>query len=176
MAFEDIRWLGVTRKGDLKALTIHHQKNMFSLRARFQQLSASQKRTVQETLCEDALERWRAFCAAKGRVSYVESVCGTRQAIDLTLPTDAFRSVQENRDIAEVERRYSEPICALQDEDLVIPKPAIFAYYAIYNLFNRYIKVEDIDDWLIVNQALSAEADESRWRAMLDAAIEKATS
>jgi hypothetical protein len=76
--------------------------------------------------------RPRGICESKGRIAYVESVCGTHHAFDMVL-----------------------------------------AYYANYNTFNKYIRNEDVDDWLIVNQALSAEPDESRWQLLLEAASER---
>ncbi len=147
---------------------------MHTLANRFHDLSASQKRMVHQILCEHALAKWREFCESKRRIAYVETVCGTHQAIDMLLPHDALRSVKESKDDAEVDRRYGEPIAAMQDEDLSFPKPITFAYYAIYNTFNRYVLNADVDDWLIVNQALSAETDESRRQLLLEAAIERA--
>lgn len=146
---------------------------MLSLADRFHNLSASQKRYVQQTLCDHALAKWREFREAKGGMAYVESVCCTCQNVDRELPTDAMRSVRAGEDMAEVDRRYGEPITALQDGDLYFPEPITFAYYAIYNLFNKYVRREAIDDWLIVNQALSAESDESRWLPLLEAAIQQ---
>ena len=146
---------------------------MHTLAKRFLDLSAAQKRTVHLNLCDHALAKWRDFCASKGRIAYVESVCGTHQTVDMLLPDDALRSVRDGHDVADVDRRYGEPIAAMQDEDLTFPEPIRFAYYAIYNAFNKYVRNEAIDDWLIVNQALSAESDESRWQWLLEAAIEK---
>jgi stalled ribosome rescue protein Dom34 len=147
---------------------------MQTLADRFQDLSAAQKRVVHQFLCEHALAKWREFCESKKHIVYVETVCGTQQAVDMVLPDDALRSARESRDIAEVDRRYSEPIAAMQDDDLSFPKPITFAYYAVYNMFNKYVRNEAVDDWLIVNQALSAETDESRWQSLLEAAIERA--
>jgi len=67
--------------------------------------------------------------------------------------------------------RYREPIVALHDGDLDLPDTIEYAYYSLYNLFRKYTGIEDIDDWLIVNQAISSEADETRWAALLEAAI-----
>ena len=63
---------------------------------------------------------------------------------------------------------------ALQDENLVFPEPVAFAYYAIYNLFRKYAAQADVDDWLIVNQALAAEADPEVRRRLLARAIQAA--
>src|SRR5262245_38431810 len=125
---------------------------MYTLADRFRDLSAAQKRIVHQILCEHALAKWREFCNFKRRIAYVETVCGTHQVVDMTLPDESLRSVKENRDIAEVDRRYSEPIAAMQDHDLSFPKQITFAYYAIHNMFNKYVQNEAVDDWLIVNQ------------------------
>ncbi len=62
----------------------------------------------------------------------------------------------------------------MQDDDLTFPGPVTFAYYALYNLFKKYAGHEEVDDWLIVNQALSSEPDASRWSELLESAIHKA--
>jgi hypothetical protein len=87
---------------------------------------------------------------------YVEGVAGTRQTVDPTLPQDALEAVRTGSDLRDVARRYGEPIAALQDEDWRPPEPILFAYYSIYNLFEKYDQARDIDDWLIPNQALAS--------------------
>ena len=59
----------------------------------------------------------------------------------------------------------------MQDADLEFPQEIQHAYYALYNLFRKHAIKEDVDDWLIVNQALSSEIDESRWLSLLADAI-----
>ena len=87
----------------------------------------------------------------------------------------ALRRVWGARDrddfIDDVERRYAEPITALQDEDFVLPDHIAYSYYAIYNLFRKYALRMDIDSWLIVNQALSSEIDANKWHELLASAI-----
>ena len=61
----------------------------------------------------------------------------------------------------------------MQDEDLTFPDHIAFAYYAIYNLFKKYIGEKTIDDWLIVNQALSTEDNVKAWNELLINAIQK---
>ena len=61
--------------------------------------------------------------------------------------------------ILNIEHNYSEPIAAMQDEDLKFPESIMFAYYSIYNLFRKYVCNDNIDDWLIVSQALSSETN-----------------
>lgn len=54
------------------------------------------------------------------------------------------------------------------------PDPLEFAYYAVYNFFRKYALNEEVDDWLIVNQAVSSEEDETKWERALPRAIEEA--
>ena len=147
---------------------------MLTLRDQFRELSSDQKRIVHLVLCEHALSQWREFCASRGRITYAERVCGTRQRVDSELPADAFQSAQQGRDIANVDQRYGEPIAAMQDDDLTFPEAIEYAYYALYNVFSKYAGKEDVDDWLIVNQAVASETDESKWHSLLHAAIQGA--
>jgi hypothetical protein len=87
------------------------------------------------------------------------------------LPKDAFEAVKIGKDLSKVDDRYAEPISAMQDNDIEFPDEIEFAYYAIYNLFNRYILQQNIDDWLICNQALSAEFKTERQKFLLNDAI-----
>ncbi len=77
-------------------------------------------------------------------------------------------------DARQVAQRYQEPIVAMHDDDLTFPDNIEFAYYAIYNLFRKYALGTEIDDWLIVNQALSAEKDSEKWATLLASAIQRA--
>jgi len=107
-------------------------------------------------------------------ISYLETVVGTTQKVDSDLPRDAFECAKQGRDLFNVRERYVEPIVAMQDFDLEFPDPIEFAYYAIYNLFRKYTGTEDVDDWLIVNQAASSETDETQWVPLLEATIRQA--
>ena len=109
--------------------------------------------------------------ASRQEISYRESVAGTHQNVDVQLPEDAFASAKAGGDLAKFEMRYREPITAMQDCDLTFPDHIEFAYYSLYNLFLRYALGEQIDDWLIVNQALSSEDTEDLWRKLLQDAI-----
>ncbi len=64
----------------------------------------------------------------------------------------------------------------MEDFDLEFPYHIEFAYYSIYNLFKKYGVQANVDDWLIVNQALSSEADQDKWLQLLENAIAKAKS
>lgn len=145
-----------------------------TLADRFLSLSAGQRRVVHELLAEHALGRWRAHAESRGEIRYPETVCGTVQAVDADLPGDALESVRSGQGIAAVAERYSEPLAAMQDGDLCFPDSIQFAYYAIYNFFRRYGKQDDVDDWLLVNQAISSEENVERGTAVLAGALEKA--
>jgi hypothetical protein len=92
--------------------------------------------------------------------------------VDKQLPSDALAAARQARCSEEIAFRYREPIVAWQDEDLVFPENISFAYFAIYNLFNKYAQQAVIDDWLIVNQALSSEDESDAWDALLKSAIQ----
>src|SRR3989442_241529 len=102
-------------------------KHMPSLREQFLALTPGQKRVVHFSLSEHALAKWTAFTGSRGVITYTESVCGTKQAVDATLPQDAFRCAQHSRDVANVQQRYQEPIVAMQDGDLELPGAVEFA-------------------------------------------------
>ena len=140
----------------------------------FLALNAQQRRAVHFALCEYALAKWNLYANAHNEITYVESVVGTRQEVDKLLPLDAFLSVHRGLDSFNVAQRYREPIAALQDEDLTFPENITFAYYAIYNLFQKYVAQKTIDDWLIVNQALSAAEDRQAWPILLDDVVHMA--
>lgn len=140
----------------------------------FQALDAARKRFVHFRLCEHALRRWEEYLRSNPKLTYVEGVTGTQQKIDPKLPNDAFISAKHGRDLARVENRYGEPITAIQDLDLKFPDPIEFAYYSVYNLFRRYVLDDKIDDWIIANQALSAETQESEWQRLFIEAIDLA--
>jgi hypothetical protein len=141
---------------------------------RFRELSPARRRFVHDTLAQYALGRWQAFAESRKGIVYYETVAGTRQVVDKRLPADALAAVRTGEGIDDVATRYQEPICALQDEDLSLPDTVEFAYYAIYNYFRRYALKTEIDDWILVNQALSSEADEWAWIPLLLRAIEGA--
>jgi len=124
---------------------------------------------------EHALARWRAYAEREGEIRYHETVVGTQQTVDPRLPEDALTAVRSGQGIEAVAARYGEPIAALHDHDLAFPEPVTFAYFAIYNFFRRYGLEEDVDDWLLVNQALSTEEDQAKGMALLTRAIKQAS-
>jgi hypothetical protein len=146
---------------------------MSDLLVTFLSLNTEQKNLVHLELCRNALQIWNNYVADFDEISYVESVVGTFQIVDKMLPKEAFEAVITGKDYREIDWRYAEPINAMHDEDLELPDSIKFAYYSIYNLFNKYILQQNIDDWLICNQALSAEIDEELWQDLLNDAILK---
>jgi hypothetical protein len=139
----------------------------------FLSLNSEQKRFVHLELCRNALSVWTNYVAEFDEISYDEWVCGTHQIVDKLLPKDAFEAVIIGKDSAKIDSRYSEPVSAMHDEYLEFPDNIKFAFYAVYNLFNKYILQQKIDDWLICNQALSAETDSEKWRDLLNDTILK---
>ena len=142
----------------------------------FRALSPVERRAVHQQLVRQALARWTAYMNRAGEIRYRESVAGTEQVVDATLPADAFAAASSGKGCAEVDARYGEPRAALQDGDLAFPEAIAFAYDAVYNFFRKYGLGEDVDDWVIVNQAGSSDPDEARWAKTLQRAIEDATA
>lgn len=145
---------------------------MEDLIAAFWSLSPSGRFHVQQLLCRHALAAWQGYVRAHSPIHYIESVVGSSQTVDERLPADALRAAAAGEDSADVDRRYREPIAALQDGDLEFPPPIEYSYYAIYNLFRRHVMgVSQVDEWLVVNQALSSNPNPEAWRPMLAAAL-----
>lgn len=144
------------------------------LAERYQQLPADAQRRVLVHLCRGALAVWDAHVREAGELSYVEKAAGTRRKVDVDLPREAIDAVASGEAGAELQQRYQEPIAALQDFELLLPDPVECAYYAIYNLARKYAaNGSDVDDWLIVNQAISPFPQE-RWRELVGAGLDAA--
>jgi hypothetical protein len=125
----------------------------------FMAMSAEQKRSVHLQLCGHALKVWEKHFPPGSGLAYRESVVGTLQFLETGLPREALESIREGRDLAYIEDAYGEPIAALYDDDLKLPEPAMYAYYAIYNAFQLHVLGKAVDPLLIVKQALSAVED-----------------
>lgn len=122
----------------------------------FFQLGADGRRLVHLSLCEDALLVWNDYVQGKpAALRYRDSVVGMWHRVDVELPGDALRAAGAGEGVADIGKRYLEPIAALQDDDLAFPDSVELGYYAIYNCFCKYVRGDDVSDWLIVNQALS---------------------
>jgi hypothetical protein len=147
---------------------------MDALAADFLALDPSGKRRVHLILCRFALEKWETYTKSFPSLQYKDSVVGMDHIVDTRLPQDAFESSKTGLDGMAISERYREPVVALQDDDLELPENIEFSYYAIYNLFCKYVEKKTVDDWLIVNQALSSEQNSLRWTELLSDAMNKA--
>jgi hypothetical protein len=63
---------------------------MSSLGEGFMALTPDRKRVVHLALCEYAFAKWTAYTRSHGEITYMETVCGTIQSVDATLPKDAL--------------------------------------------------------------------------------------
>lgn len=147
---------------------------MDDLHSAFHALDAEQRRSVHFQLCEFALQRWWEHVREAAPIRYVETVVGTEQLVDTRLPDDALACALAGRDERNIGHRYLEPITALRDDDLVFPDPVEYAWYALYNLFRKYVQGKPIEDWLIVNQALSSSERPLEWELRLRVAVRRA--
>ena len=138
--------------------------------ATFLAMSSEQQRAVHLRLLDHAMAVWEQHFSAGANPSYIESIAGTTQELDARLPSEALAAIHEQRDHANIAARYREPIISLQDSDLVLPEPAEFAYYAIYNAFCLHVVGRKVDPWTIVNQVLSAVGQEQAI-PVLDSAV-----
>lgn len=145
------------------------------LRDTFAKLSEVRQREVHLALCGQSLLIWQEYISAGCSLAYVDSVVGMRHTIDDNLPSDAMESVRRGTDVANVNERYKEPIVAMHDGDLNFPDHVEFAYYSIYNCFQKYVAGADINSWLIVNQALSCSKEQDEWVLRLSRAMTAAT-
>lgn len=144
---------------------------MSNLREVFENLSSAEKKQVQRELCKRALSEWDIYCAKGKGLQYRDSVVGMKHKIDIALPKRAYEAACNGTECAEVTESYQEPIVAMQDMDWEPPEKIEYAYYAIYNFYRKHAKNSDIDDWLIVNQALSSQPDDSMVREILGSAL-----
>lgn len=132
----------------------------------FLTLNAKQKKRVHVNAGVFALKVWRQYCQNFVELSYCDSVVGMVHLVDIDLPKRALQAVRLGWVDSSVAADYREPIVALQDMDFELPEHVAFAYYAIYNLYRKYCQQNTLDDWLIVNQSISAEPDASQWQGL----------
>ena len=120
-------------------------------------LGKEDKKKVHIAMAELSLISWNELLV-KGDIplSYRETVAGTIQSVDANLPKNALDAVIGELSGEGILQEYVEPICALQDDDWDFNDDGEMAYYAIYNTFCKYVLLQEVDDWLIVNQALSS--------------------
>jgi hypothetical protein len=129
---------------------------MKQIAADFLALSSTKRRYAMLKLCEHSLQVWESFYPLGVNPTYQEMVTGSIQVLEVGLPREAVEAIIKGTDSRKIEERYREPIVALQDMDLEFPDSAEFAYYSIYNAFRRYVLGAEIEEKLILNQALSA--------------------
>ncbi len=128
---------------------------MEDLAATYLSLTPDRQKAVQVTLLERALLAFESAYPRHGSTEYSESLCGTMQMFDHSLPSDAIWCITVSEDVANVGVRFGEPVCAMQEGSFELPEPLDLAYYSIYNAFRLHVRAESIDPWLVVNQALS---------------------
>ena len=131
------------------------------------EMDSAKQKNIQIILCEGALRVWEQLVPCN-RV-YRESVIGSKQVLEATLPRDALAVVMSDGPCDSVEARYREPLAALQDDDISLPDQAEFAFYAIRNLFAAHALHKVVDPWLIANQALSSIGEENAISALEEA-------
>jgi hypothetical protein len=132
-------------------------------------LPTAKRRLTLLSLCTRSLAVWESHFSPNASPSYQDSVTGSLQEVNVGLPREALQAVQSNSEGASILEKYIEPIVALQDQNLELPEAAEFAYYAIYNAFLRYVAGVDIEEKLILNQALSALPEEEMHSAFREA-------
>lgn len=145
-------------------------------RSLFKALGEDGQRLVHFALCEHALRVREDFIRAEGPLEYRDCVVGLAHVVDAQLPRDALQAARPGLRASDIKDRYVEPVVSMQDDDLEFPRHIEFAYYAIYNLFQKYVLGAHIEPWLIVNQACTSELDEDQWHPMLEAALAEAES
>ncbi|POA31881.1 MULTISPECIES: hypothetical protein [Pseudomonas] len=129
---------------------------MHPVAKKYSELNPEKQKKVQIDLCKKAYKLWLNYTSNNGITEYRETIAGTVQKIDFSLPYDAIEAVIHGKDELNINERYLEPAAALQDEDLKFSADMEMAYYSIYNLYQYHITGKLGDSWVIVNQALSA--------------------
>jgi len=142
---------------------------MEDLAATYLALAPDRQKAVQMILLERALLAFESSYPRHGTTEYSESLCGTSQKFDHSLPSDAIWCITVSEDVANVWVRFGEPICAMQEGSFELPEPLDFAYYSIYNAFRLHVRAQPIDPWLVVNQALSVYPEQAMVSALANA-------
>lgn len=140
----------------------------YKLPESFLDLNAHEKKQSQIKACTFALSVWKTYCAQRKEMIYSDSIVGMAHRVEKDLPEKALQAVIDGLVSPEITQAYREPIVALQDMDIDWPDQIEFAYYAIDNLYRKYALNLPIDDWLIINQALSSESNSSQWEDLLE--------
>jgi hypothetical protein len=136
--------------------------NRLAIIAAFAELSVYRRIEAMRVACGDALEVWRRYRKDGVPLDYRDGVVGEHHTVDDLLPVRALAEVDrylggDHVDPAQTDKDYSEPIVAMQDDDLDLPGPVAQAYYAIYNLHRiafrfRHAPADDV----VLSQVASA--------------------
>ena len=120
--------------------------------------------------CADALEVWRRYRKDGKPLEYRDGVVGMRHTVDDRLPERALDEIDrylrgQPVDPTATDTEYSEPIVAMQDDDLDVPRPVAQAYYAVYNLYRIVFRLPHAaDDQVVLDQvAGSLDVDLDDW-------------
>jgi len=140
---------------------------MNDLQTKFTTLGVTAKKKAHIKACTYSLAVWDKFTRQGRDLFYQDSVVLMDHNIEKDLPKKALKAVIKNTPNNAIAGSYREPICALQDMDWEPPRNIKYAYYSIYNLYRKYCEGMGIDDWLIINQSLSSQTDESQWDEIL---------
>lgn len=119
--------------------------NEKNLKEFFLVLDHEGKRAVHFYLCDHALKIWSLFVSNFDDLVYIESIVGTRQVVDKQLPYHALEAARQSIRNDDIAWRYLEPFAAMQDGDLEFPEIITYAYYAVYNLFQKYAQNQPVD-------------------------------
>ncbi len=99
---------------------------------------------------------WTAWAAAN-ELEYADSVVGMSYVVDVELPARALAEIRARQENPSTQRDYLEPITAMQDGDLEMPRPIAHAYYSVYNLHQlAFDPSSRVAPQLVFNQAISA--------------------
>lgn len=109
--------------------------------------------------CRGALRVWIA--GRPDELRYYDGVVGAPHAMDMQLPERAVLAIAHAIDtgdrsgLAAIDEAYTEPIVALQNDDVSLESPLEAAYYAIYNL-GRLMLGRGTDPLVVLSQALES--------------------
>jgi len=134
----------------------------------FMVLDADTKKKLHIKACQFSLHIWEKFAQQGKNLSYLDSVVSMRHTIDNNIPKRALKAVKMKQSNHEISKNYREPIVALQDMDWQPPERIEFAYYSIYNLYQKYCQGIDVDDWLIINQCIAAQSNDDCRTVLFD--------
>ena len=139
---------------------------MHELVVKFKNLSADETKKAHVRACAYSVSAWDKFCANGRNLTYKDSVVFLTHSVDKSLLNSALQAVIDNHSDGLLDS-FLEPINALEEMDWTPGQNIEYAFYSIYNLYKKYCHKEEIDNWLIINQALSSESDETKIDEML---------